>query len=405
MRREIQRSGALKGRSQQRQQPPPKVEKSLRRSSGSSTFENRPGKPGRAGEQTNFRERARDSFGRFTAGENKLTKSRAAQPEKGRVIKRSSAIRPGKSTGEKTAGRRRTLGEERAQAYSRSAASRNAQTGQDGKGKRLVLRKEKRPSRSQLLRELGHTTERQTSSHSVEKSELIRLNRFIANAGVCSRREADTYITAGVISVNGQTVTELGTKVSPDDEVRFDNRLITPERKVYLLLNKPKDVVTTTDDPHAEMTVMDLVKGACEERIYPVGRLDRNTTGLLLLTNDGELSKKLTHPSHKVEKVYQVTLDKNVSVNDIQKIAAGVELDDGFIAADTITFVEGQDKNTVGIEIHSGKHRVVRRIFEHLGYRVRALDRVSIAGLTKKNIPRGKWRFLSPREVSYLKMQ
>jgi len=272
-------------------------------------------------------------------------------------------------------------------------------------GKKLVLRGEKRPTRSQLLRELGHTTERQEKLHTPLKEELIRLNRFISNAGVCSRREADKFIAAGVVKVNGQIVTELGTKVSPTDEVRFDDQLITPERKVYVLLNKPKDVVTTTDDPHAEHTVMELVKGACEERIYPVGRLDRNTTGLLLFTNDGELSKKLTHPSHKVSKVYQVTLDKSVSVADIKTIADGIELDDGFIAADGITFVEGQDKDTVGIEIHSGRHRIVRRIFEALGYRVRALDRVSFAGLTKKNLPRGKWRLLSPREVSYLKMK
>lgn len=243
------------------------------------------------------------------------------------------------------------------------------------------------------------------SVRSTGKEGLIRLNRFISNAGVCSRREADKYIAAGVVSINGQIVTELGTKVSPDDEVRFDNRLLTPERKVYVLLNKPRDVVTTTDDPHADRTVMELVKGACEERIYPVGRLDRNTTGLLLFTNDGEMSKRLTHPSHKVEKVYQVTLDKVVSVNDMQKITDGIELEDGPISADGITFVEGQDKDTIGIEIHSGRNRIVRRIFESLGYRVKSLDRVSFAGLTKKNLPRGKWRLLSPREVSFLKMK
>ena len=256
-----------------------------------------------------------------------------------------------------------------------------------------------------MLRELGQSPERGNAPHSAGKSDLIRLNRFIANAGICSRREADTYISAGVVKVNGQTVTELGTKVSPNDEVRFDGRLITPERKVYILLNKPKDVVTTTEDPHAERTVLDLVKEACEERIYPVGRLDKNTTGLILLTNDGDLSKRLTHPSHKVEKVYQVTVDKSVSVNDLQKLADGFELEDGFIAADAVAFVEGQDKDTLGIEIHSGRNRIVRRMFEHLGYRVKALDRVSFAGLTKKNIPRGKWRFLSPREVSFLKMK
>lgn len=273
------------------------------------------------------------------------------------------------------------------------------------KGRKLILRKEKRPTKRQLLQELGQTSDRSHTHHKVEKEELIRLNRYIANAGICSRREADTYIASGVVKINGQVVTELGTKVSPTDEVRFDDRLVMPERKVYLLLNKPKDVVTTTDDPHAELTVMDIVKDACEERIYPVGRLDRNTTGVLLLTNDGELAKRLTHPSHKVEKVYQVTLDKSVSVNDIQKVAAGIELDDGFIAADAITYVEGRNKDTLGIEIHSGRHRIVRRIFESLGYRVKALDRVSFAGLTKKNIPRGKWRFLSPREVSFLKMK
>jgi len=324
--------------------------------------------------------------------------------EKGRI---ATGNQPGKKVvrreapSEKRAFRRATLGEERARASKRTMERKPSHTS----GKKLVLRGEKRPTRSQLLRELGHTTERQEKLHTPLKEELIRLNRFISNAGVCSRREADKFIAAGVVKVNGQIVTELGTKVSPTDEVRFDDQLITPERKVYVLLNKPKDVVTTTDDPHAEHTVMELVKGACEERIYPVGRLDRNTTGLLLLTNDGELSKKLTHPSHKVSKVYQVTLDKSVSVADIKTIANGIELDDGFIAADGITFVEGQDKDTVGIEIHSGRHRIVRRIFEALGYRVRALDRVSFAGLTKKNLPRGKWRLLSPREVSYLKMK
>ncbi len=256
-----------------------------------------------------------------------------------------------------------------------------------------------------MMRELGYTPDRKKSTHSPVREELIRLNRFIANAGICSRREADTYITSGVVKVNGQVVTELGTKVSPNDEVRFDNRVIRAERKVYLLLNKPKDVVTTTEDPHAEKTVMDLVREACEERIYPVGRLDRNTTGLLLLTNDGDLSKRLTHPSHRVEKIYQVTLDRTVSANDLRKLAEGLELEDGFIAADAVSFVEGHDKDTVGIEIHSGRNRVVRRMFEQLGYRVKALDRVSFAGMTKKNIPRGKWRFLAPREVAWLKMK
>jgi 23S rRNA pseudouridine2605 synthase len=308
--------------------------------------------------------------------------------------------------GPKGAGRRITLGEVRSRENVRSVETRREhQIGRNTQGKKLVLRREKRPSKAMMLRELGHTTEKPALKHSVEKGDLIRLNKFIANAGICSRREADTYIHAGVVKVNGQVVTELGTKVSPTDEIRFDDRIIRAERKVYVLLNKPKDVVTTTDDPHADRTVMDLVKDACEERIYPVGRLDRNTTGVLLLTNDGELSKKLTHPSHKVEKVYQVRLDKTVSVHDMQSIANGMELEDGFIAADVVSFVEGEEKDTVGIEIHSGRHRIVRRIFEKLGYRVKALDRVSFAGLTKKNLPRGRWRLLSPREVSYLKMK
>jgi 23S rRNA pseudouridine2605 synthase len=295
----------------------------------------------------------------------------------------------------------------------RTHEGRGSYTLKDDSAKKLTLRKEKRLSKGELLRELGYSDRKSYREASGRpsgiapelKGDLIRLNRFISNSGICSRREADKYISAGVVVVNGQIVTELGTKVSPEDEVRFDGRLITPERKVYLLLNKPKDFVTTTDDPHATQTVMDLIRNACEERVYPIGRLDRNTTGLLLFTNDGDLAKRLSHPSHKVNKVYQVTLDKNVSVNDLQKITDGFELEDGLISADAITYVEGMDKNVVGIEIHSGRNRIVRRMFEHLGYRVRALDRVSYAGLTKKNLPRGKWRFLSPPEVSFLKMK
>jgi len=243
-----------------------------------------------------------------------------------------------------------------------------------------------------------------TEKSAKSSSEGMRLNRFIANAGVCSRREADTYIEAGVVTINGKIVTTLGTKVMPGDEVRFDGRKLDAERKVYLLLNKPKDFVTTTDDPHADKIVMDLVKEACDERIYPVGRLDRNTTGLLLFTNDGDLSRKLTHPSHNMKKIYQATLDKPLTKTHLEAIAEGFELEDGFIAADAISFVDREDKTLVGIEIHSGKNRIVRRIFEHFGYRVRKLDRVLFAGLTKKNLPRGKWRFLSEKEVKFLKM-
>ena len=237
----------------------------------------------------------------------------------------------------------------------------------------------------------------------VDPNEPIRLNKYLANAGVCSRREADEFIQAGVVSVNGQVVTELGSKVTRNDEVKFHDTPITLEKKVYVLLNKPKDYVTTSDDPQQRKTVMDLVKNACPERIYPVGRLDRNTTGVLLLTNDGDLASKLTHPKFLKKKVYHVFLDKPVTEHDIQQIAEGIELEDGEVHADSIEYADEQDKNQVGIEIHSGKNRIVRRIFEHLGYRVIKLDRVQFAGLTKKNLRRGDWRFLTQKEVEMLR--
>ena len=235
-----------------------------------------------------------------------------------------------------------------------------------------------------------------------DPNEPIRLNKFLANSGVCSRREADDFIQAGVVRVNGQVVTELGTKVMRTDSVLFHDQLITPEKKVYVLLNKPKDTVTTSDDPQNRKTVMDLVKDACKERIYPVGRLDRNTTGVLLLTNDGELASKLTHPQYLKKKIYHVFLDKNVSAADIHQIAEGIELEDGPIKADAIEYADEKDKKQVGIEIHSGRNRIVRRIFEHLGYKVMKLDRVYFAGLTKKNVRRGDWRFLTEAEVNML---
>ena len=237
-----------------------------------------------------------------------------------------------------------------------------------------------------------------------DPNQPIRLNRFLANAGVCSRREADTFIQAGVVSVNGHVVTELGTKVLRSDSVMFHDQLVSMEKKVYVLLNKPKDCVTTSDDPKNRKTVMDIVKGACRERIYPVGRLDRNTTGVLLLTNDGELASKLTHPQYKKKKIYHVFLDRNVAPEDIRQIAEGIMLDDGEIHADAIDYASPTDRRQVGIEIHSGRNRIVRRIFEHLGYRVSKLDRVYFAGLTKKNVRRGDWRFLTEREVSMLQM-
>jgi 23S rRNA pseudouridine2605 synthase len=239
----------------------------------------------------------------------------------------------------------------------------------------------------------------------VDLTKPVRLNKFLANAGICSRREADEYIQAGVISVNGQIVTEMGVKVLLTDKVTFHEQTVQSEKKVYLLLNKPKDCVTTSEDTHDRLTVLDLVKNACSERIYPVGRLDRNTTGVLLLTNDGDLASKLTHPKYDKKKIYHVALDKALERADFETILNGVNLDeDDVIKADALEFVKPGDLKQVGIEIHSGQNRVVRRIFEKLGYKVIRLDRVYFAGLTKKSLPRGKYRFLSEREVQMLKM-
>ncbi len=238
----------------------------------------------------------------------------------------------------------------------------------------------------------------------VDPNEPIRLNKFLANAGVCSRREADELIQAGVVSVNGEVASELGTKILRGDKVMIHDQLVSPDKKVYVLLNKPKDCVTTSDDPNAKLMVMDLVKNACKERIYPVGRLDRNTTGVLLITNDGDLASKLTHPKYDKKKIYQVTLDKPLEQDDFNKLMQGVTLEDGEMKVDDLNYIDENDARKVGIEIHSGKNRIVRRIFEHLGYRVVRLDRVYFAGLTKKNLKRGQWRFLSEKEVSMLRM-
>ena len=238
----------------------------------------------------------------------------------------------------------------------------------------------------------------------VDPNEPIRLNKYLANAGICSRREADEFILSGAVTVNGQVVTELGTKVLRTDEVVFHDAPVSLEKKVYVLLNKPKDYVTTSDDPQQRKTVMDLVKNVCPERIYPVGRLDRNTTGVLLLTNDGDLASKLTHPKFLKKKVYHVFLDKNVDPQDMERIKEGIDLEDGEVHADAIEYCNENDKSQVGVEIHSGKNRIVRRIFESLGYRVVKLDRVQFAGLTKKNLRRGDWRFLTEKEVEMLRM-
>ncbi|HBG40349.1 MAG TPA: pseudouridine synthase [Porphyromonadaceae bacterium] len=232
----------------------------------------------------------------------------------------------------------------------------------------------------------------------------IRLNKYLANAGVCSRREADEFIQAGVVKVNGEVITELGTKITRADEVMFHDQPIRLESKVYVLLNKPKGFVTTTDDPENRKTVMELVKSACSERIYPVGRLDRATTGVLLLTNDGDLASKLTHPKYEKRKIYQVWLDKPVAMEHMQAMADGIDLEDGEIHADAISYVSEEDLAQVGVEIHSGRNRVVRRMFEKLGYRVLKLDRVYFAGLTKKGLSRGRWRYLTEQEVNMLRM-
>ena len=232
----------------------------------------------------------------------------------------------------------------------------------------------------------------------------VRLNKYLANAGICSRREADSYIEAGLITVNGVVVTELGTKVVPTDDVRFNSERINPERKVYVLLNKPKDCVTTVDDPQERKTVLDCLRGIGKERIYPVGRLDRNTTGVLLLTNDGDMAAKLTHPKFMKKKIYHVTCDKNVAMSDMDLLVNGIELEDGRVYADEVSYVNEADRSQIGIEIHSGKNRIVRRMLEHLGYRVNKLDRVLFAGLTKKNLRRGDWRYLTDKEINMLRL-
>lgn len=236
-----------------------------------------------------------------------------------------------------------------------------------------------------------------------KKAEPVRLNKYIAASGVCSRREADEIIRRGLIFVNGKQVTDLGTRVNAGDEVRYKSKKLNAEKKVYILLNKPKDFVTTVEDPHADRTVIDLIGDACSERVYPVGRLDKSTTGVLLLTNDGDLAGKLTHPKYKRKKIYHVFLDRIVSKNDLFKLTEGIELDGETVAADAVSYADIEDKTQLGIELHSGQNRVVRRLFEKLGYRVRKLDRVYFAGLTKKNLPRGKWRFLTEKEVIMLK--
>ena len=254
------------------------------------------------------------------------------------------------------------------------------------------------------MKQQRNSGRQQKKSEQTPQEESVRLNKYIADSGLCSRREADTLIASGQITVNGKKVTEMGIRIQPGDTVKYKGEVLKNEKPVYILLNKPKDVVTTVKDEHAKRSVIDLVKNACKERVYPVGRLDRNTTGVLLLTNDGELTKRLTHPRYQKKKVYHVVLDKPVVKSHLEQIVEGIELDDEMVRADGASHVDPSDKTQVGVEIHTGQNRVVRRIFESLGYRVKKLDRVYFAGLTKKNLPRGKWRFLTQKEINMLKM-
>lgn len=268
-----------------------------------------------------------------------------------------------------------------------------------GLEKTIKLRKaglpERKSSTKKVIRRVGEK----------DNPDLMRLNKYIANSGISSRREADKLIAAGVVSVNGKIVTELGTKVGPGDKVQYGDQTISREKPRYVLLNKPKGYITTVDDPEKRKTVMSLVAGSCKERIYPVGRLDRNTTGLLLFTNDGNIAKKLTHPRYGIKKIYHVEIDKNLARADFVKIGEGFKLDDEMVKVDSIEYIgDGKDKKQIGIELHSGQNRIVRRIFEHFDYKVLRLDRVYYAGLTKKNLPRGNWRFLEEQEINLLKM-
>lgn len=263
----------------------------------------------------------------------------------------------------------------------------------------------KNTSNSQRPKNQNHRPRTAKKKPSTNPKEGVRLNKFLAHAGIASRREADNLIAAGLVEINGKVITEMGYKVQDADEVKFSGELIKAEKKIYLVLNKPKGFITTTDDPKARKTVMELVGNAGSQRFYPVGRLDRKTTGVLLFTNDGDLAKKLTHPSHGARKIYEVALDKKLTNGDLTKIASGLELEDGPIQVDDIQFIEGKSKNNVGLILHSGRNRIVRRIFDHLGYEVTKLDRVFFAGITKKNLNRGQWRHLSEKEVNFLQMK
>lgn len=379
------------------------------------TADNRPRfeKPHREHDERRREEgdRPHRTYGEHTAHRDGERRGQGAYGDKPRYAgarTRQDEERPRRSYGDKPAYRGERDGEERA-AKRYGAEDRRSGEGRPYGEKRYGERKygekrsgEKKYGGKPAFRKHAEAPANYPKYNPERQTGEIRLNRFIAQSGICSRREADDYITAGLVSVNGVIVTELGTKVKPTDEVKFNDSRVQGEKKVYLVLNKPKGYVTSLDDPHAGKTVMELVKGACTERIYPVGRLDKNSVGLLLFTNDGDLTRQLTHPSYKKKKIYQVTLDKPLTRADMDRIAEGITLEDGEIYADEISYVK-ENKQEVGIEIHSGRNRIVRRIFEFLGYNVTKLDRVYYAGLTKKNLKRGAWRFLTREEVERLK--
>ncbi|MDO3625606.1 pseudouridine synthase [Mucilaginibacter sp. BT774] len=395
-----------------------------RRSSGSGSFSrgSSEGKPKRAfgddqtGEKKSYssrgkapysgrpssEDRPKRSFGGEQTGEKKSYSSRGKTPYSG---KPSSDDRPKRSfAGESS--ERKSFSKPGFKSSERSSDKKFSSRSSEDTGYKPF-----RKSANSSYNKPAFKTERspedkplRARKKSAEESGLIRLNRYISNAGICSRRKADELISAGVISVNGEVVSELGYKIDPNkDAVRYNGELLKREKMVYVLLNKPKDYITTTDDPQERRTVMQLVEKASRERIYPVGRLDRNTTGLLLMTNDGDLADKLSHPKNNIVKLYHAELNKSLTQGDLNKIAFGVELEDGFIKPDAISYVQGATKREVGIQIHSGKNRIVRRIFEHLGYEVVKLDRAVYANLTKKDLPRGRWRYLDEKEIIQLK--
>ncbi len=346
--------------------------------------------------------------GRFSEGSDKKDRFQKSRPESGKPSGGNEKRKPTEKSG--------TGGSKSSPRFDKRKPSYKAESSTDDATKRKTSYKPKPSTDGAIKRKPGtrpfakkKTNEKRNFDENPESVQglksVIRLNKYLADAGICSRREADRLIASGVVEINGKVITELGTKVGPGDQVRYGGESLKREKLQYVLLNKPKGFISTSDDPQERKTVMHLVENACKERIYSVGRLDRNTTGLLLFTNDGDLAKKLTHPKHRVRKLYHVTLDKPLTKNDLIQILKGVELEDGMVQPDKLEWVEDvSSKNEVGIELHSGKNRIVRRIFESIGYQVVKLDRVIFAGLTKKDLPRGKWRILSEKELSMLKM-